>query len=83
MNDKKLSFVALNKTFSFKYLPYSEFEMENAERYEDLPASKYNYLTIHAFNKGVGGDDSWGAQVHKKYRAKLRKYSCNFLIKVR
>lgn len=78
-----LNFQALGKTFSFKYLPYNEFEMENAERIEDLPNSRFNYLTIHAFNKGVGGDDSWGAPVHKKYRAKSKKYKQEFIIKIK
>lgn len=83
IGEKYLSFFALDKTFSFKYLPYNEFEMENAERFEDLPKSKVNYLTIHAFNKGVGGDDSWGAPIHKKYRTKYKKYSQSFMIVVR
>jgi beta-galactosidase len=72
----------LDKTFSFKYLPYNEFEMENAERVEDLPPSRFNYLTIHSATKGVGGDDSWGAPVHKKYRLKNRIYSQKFIIKI-
>lgn len=83
IGNKFMSFIALNKTFSFKYLPYNEFEMENAERFEDLPYSKFNYLTIHAANKGVGGDDSWGAPVHKKYRLKHKKYEQKFIIKIR
>ena len=57
--------------------------MENAERFEDLPKSKVNCLTIHAFNKGVGGDDSWGAPIHKKYRTKYKKYSQSFMIVIR
>ena len=57
--------------------------MENAERVEDLPNSRFNYLTIHSFNKGVSGDDSWGAPVHKKYRAKSKKYKQEFIIKIK
>ena len=83
IGDKTLSFIALNKSFSFKYLPYNEFEMENAERFEDLPTSKFNYLTIHAANKGVGGDNSWGAPIHKKYRLKFKKYSQTFVIRIK
>ena len=83
IGEKYLSFFALDKTFSFKYLPYNEFELENAERLEDLPKSKANYLTIHAINKGVGGDDSWGAPIHKKYRVKHKKYTQSFMILIR
>ena len=58
-------------------------DITTVERFEDLPYSKFNYLTIHAANKGVGGDDSWGAPVHKKYRLKHKKYEQSFIIKIR
>ena len=82
MGEKTFSVYSLDKTFSFKYLPYNEFEMENAERVEDLPPSRFNYLTVHSVQKGVGGDDSWGAPVHKKYRLKNRIYSQKIIIKI-
>ena len=75
-----LSFIALNKTFEFKFLPYNEFEMEVAKRNDELISSK-NYLTIMAINKGVGGDNSWGAKVHDAYLVKKKKYYLSFLIK--
>lgn len=55
------------KNFAFKFLPYSEFEIENATHFEELPQCSYNYLTILGFTRGVGGDDSWGAPVHEDY----------------
>lgn len=75
-----LSFIALNKTFEFKFLPYNEFELEVAKRNDEL-VSKKNYLTIIAINKGVGGDNSWGAKVHNEYLLKKKKYYLSFLIK--
>ena len=45
--------------------------------------SNYNYLTIYAINKGVGGDDSWGAPVHKKYRVGKKRYNMSFVIKIK
>ena len=44
---------------------------------------KFNYLTIYAINKGVGGDDSWGAPVHKKYRVSKKRYNMSFVIKIK
>ena len=75
-----LSFIALKNTFEFKYLPYNEFEIEVAKRNESL-VSTMNYLTIAIKNKGVGGDNSWGARVHKPYLLKKGKYHLEFLIK--
>lgn len=75
-----LSFIALSKTFEFKFLPYNEFELEIAKRNDELISTK-NYLTIMAINKGVGGDNSWGAKVHENYLVKKKKYYLSFLIK--
>lgn len=80
-DDVFFTFEAIDKTFSFKYLPYTEFQMEFANRNEELVKTKFNYLTIQAFMKGVGGDDSWGASVHKQYRNKKKRISQKFLIK--
>ena len=80
--NQKIKFIALNNTFSFKYLPYDEFEIENAEHISDLPISKRNVLTIEAFNKGVGGDDSLGSPVHKKYLLKEKIIKPEFLIMI-
>lgn len=77
----KLSFIAIDKTFAFKYLPYNEFEMEVAARKESL-VNSYNYLTILGSYSGVGGDNSWGAKVHQKYLLNKGKHSLSFLIKI-
>jgi beta-galactosidase len=83
VKNKTLSFIALNNTFAFKYLPYNEFEVEISDRKENLPKSNFNYLTLYAINKGVGGDDSWGARVHKQYLVKNKKYCLSYVIKVK
>lgn len=62
-----LRFASDEQNFSFKYLKYSDFEIENATHVEELPASQKNHLTICGFTRGVGGDDSWGAPVHEPY----------------
>lgn len=83
MHGNILSFIALGNTFAFKYLPYNEFEIELANRKHNLPDSDYNYLTLYAINKGVGGDDSWGAKVHNKYLVQNKKYRLSYLIKIK
>ena len=81
INDKScLSFISLNKTFNFKFLPYNEFEIEVASRNQNL-VSSYNYLYIICDQKGVGGDNSWGAKVHEKYILNKKKHTLSFLIK--
>lgn len=54
-------------TFSFKYLPYSDFAIENATHREELPTPHAGHLTLCGFMRGVGGDDSWGAPVHDRF----------------
>ena len=55
--------------------------MQKKERNEELVKSKFNYLTIALANRGVGGDDSWGAPTHSKYCLKKNKlYSLKFKI---
>lgn len=83
MNGKNLNFYALNNSFEFKYLPYNEFEIEVKNRVEELIGNKFNYLTISSISRGVGGDDSWGAPTHQKYRLKTnKKYNFEFMIKI-
>ncbi len=81
-NDIKLSFYSLNKSFSFKCLPFSAFEIDNATHMDELPNPKYTYLDILGNVRGCGGDNSWLDPVHKKYRlTKKGKYEFEFLIK--
>lgn len=82
MHGKALKFTSLENTLSFKYLPYNEFQIEYAHRKEELVKTPLNYLTIASFTKGVGGDNSWGARVHKQYRGKNRRYNGSFLISI-
>lgn len=77
----KLRFEGNGRNFSFKYLENSDFEIENATHLEELPNSGKNHLTICGFTRGVGGDDSWGAQVHEPYVLKSDKqYRFSFIV---
>lgn len=62
-----LRFEGGDSMLSFKFLPYSDFEIENATHQEELPESATNHLTICGFTRGVGGDDSWGSPVHEAF----------------
>jgi beta-galactosidase len=48
--------------------PYTAFELENAGHAFELPQVHYTVVTVAGKQMGVGGDDSWGAPVHKEYR---------------
>lgn len=62
-----LKIEAVSGPFAFKLLPYDEFMIEEAYHDYELPRSRFNYLTILAAVRGLGGDDSWGAPVHEKF----------------
>ena len=51
---------------TFSALPYTPHELENARHWYELPRSDCKTVVrCAAFQRGVGGDNSWGAQPHK------------------
>jgi beta-galactosidase len=48
----------------------------------DVVPSNNTILHIDHAQRGVGGDDSWGAQPHDAYRLTQKKYSYSFRLKV-
>lgn len=62
-----LRFEGGDRMLSFKFLSYSDLEIENATHIEELPESAANHLTVCGFTRGVGGDDSWGSPVHEAF----------------
>ena len=64
----KLRFEAIDMPFQFTVLPYNESQLEEARHMEELPKSYYTFVKLMSKQMGVGGDDSWGAPVHKEYR---------------
>lgn len=53
--------------FAMSLLPYSTLMLEEATHQEELPAPRHMFLRLMAAQMGVGGDDSWGAPVHRPY----------------
>ncbi|WP_461243911.1 beta-galactosidase small subunit [Secundilactobacillus muriivasis] len=66
--DFQLTFSALPKQqLAFSCLPYTAEELENATHIEELPPLRRTVLTLYGAVRGVGGIDSWGADVEEQY----------------
>lgn len=62
-----LLFKANKHDFAFSALPYTSEELENATHHEELPPARRTVLVIAGAVRGVGGIDSWGADVEPAY----------------
>lgn len=65
---KGLKISCTDSKFAFSCLPYTAEELENATHQEELPAARRTVLCIAGAVRGVGGINSWGADVEKAYR---------------
>lgn len=52
---------------AFSCLPYTACELENATHIEELPSERRTVLCVYGAVRGVGGIDSWGADVQPAY----------------
>ncbi|WP_203651901.1 beta-galactosidase small subunit [Secundilactobacillus yichangensis] len=76
-----LTFLQNGQSFAFSCLPYTAEELENATHIEELPTPRRTVLTIFGAVRGVGGIDSWGADVEQKYHVSAEKdHSFSFAI---
>ena len=55
------------KHFVFSCLPYTAQELENAMHHEELPPARRTVVSILGAVRGVGGINSWGADVEDAY----------------
>lgn len=55
------------KNFAFSCLPYTAQELENAMHHEELPPARRTVVSILGAVRGVGGINSWGADVEDAY----------------
>ncbi|MDO4268462.1 MAG: glycoside hydrolase family 2 TIM barrel-domain containing protein [Eubacteriales bacterium] len=62
-----LCFTAGDRPLDVNVLPFTALELENAMHREELPTPHYTVVSILGAQRGVGGDDSWGAPVHDAY----------------
>ena len=65
--DATLELVMADKPFAFSALPHSAQELEAADHREDLGRSVHTHLCVYAAMRGVGGINSWGADVEDAY----------------
>ncbi len=66
-------FTCVGEPFEMSVLPYSAAELETAMHLEELKEPSYTWVRLAAKQMGVGGDDSWGAPVHKEFKIDPRK----------
>ncbi len=62
-----LRFEAEEAPFESSVLPYSCYELEPAMHIYELPKAHYTWVRIMGCQMGIGGDDSWGAPVQRRY----------------
>lgn len=62
---------------TFSALPYTPHELENARHLKDLPPiHRHTVVRCAAFQRGVGGDNSWGAKPLPAFRPTLAPGQC-------
>ncbi len=71
----------------FSALNYSTESMDpgmtkKQQHPSDLRPDKNVYLNIDLLQRGVGGDDSWGALPHDQYRLRAKNYSYSYIIRL-
>ncbi len=66
-NTQGVGLVFEAKDMEFSVLPYTPFELENANHYFELPPYYQNVVKISLGQMGVAGDNSWGAKTLDEY----------------
>ena len=62
-----IRFSSVGKEFAFSCIPYTAEELENATHQEELPLARRTVVSILGAVRGVGGINSWGADVEEAY----------------
>ncbi len=57
-----------DRPFAFSALPYTPQQLEQAMHRDELPQPVRTVVTVCGAMRGVGGIDSWGADVERAYR---------------
>jgi len=61
--------------------PYTMEEIEDSMHTYELDRADHLVVNLDYRQMGVGGDNSWGARPHEKYRLPARPYSYSFVLK--
>lgn len=65
---KKLTLEMTGAPFAFSAIPYTPQQLEQAAHREELPRPVRTVVTVCGAMRGVGGINSWGADVEAPYR---------------
>ncbi len=68
--------VTSDAPFAFSALPWTCHELEAARSAAQLPPPDKTVLSLFGATRGVGGDDTWGADVHRPYRVDASRGLC-------
>ncbi len=68
-----LKFSGIDNKFAFTCIPYTAEELENATHQEELPVARRTVVSILGAVRGVGGINSWGADVEPAYHIEAGK----------
>ncbi len=71
-----LKISCIQKEFAFSCIPYTAQELENATHQEELPLPRRTVLSILGAVRGVGGINSWGADVEPEYHINAEEDIC-------
>lgn len=75
-------FERINQSFEFKALPNHDLEIESALHHYELREMQASYVTIAGIQRGIAGDDSWGAPVLPEYQIDAsQEYSFSFRLR--
>ena len=69
-------FTSVGEPMEMSVLPYSAAELETTVHLEELKEPSYTWVRLAAKQMGVGGDDTWGAPVHKEFKIDPRQPLC-------
>ncbi len=79
----KLTLEMNGAAFAFSALPYTPQQLEQAAHREELPPPVRTVVTVCGAMRGVGGIDSWGADVEEPYRVSgERDHQVSFVIRL-
>ncbi|GAA0873334.1 glycoside hydrolase family 2 TIM barrel-domain containing protein [Gangjinia marincola] len=79
---KGIKIESVNTPLSMSAWPYTQQQIDKANRIEDLTLSEHITLNIDHLQMGVGGDNTWSlsARPHEPYRIKAKSYNYSFTL---
>jgi beta-galactosidase len=73
--------VATSHPLGVSAWPWAQEDLEKARHLHELPARDFLTWNLDLVQRGVGGNNSWGAQPLAAYRPACRPYTCEFTLR--